>query len=347
MLGRALSLAAVLLLIGFFAAPCAFAQVQNLEAGKTPSQLFAGTCNGCHRRPRGLLRTVSPGSLPGFLREHYTTGGEMASQLSAFLISNGAGDTRRQVRQDNDARAGGAPDSADRQGRKLRRTGVQEGARPDAETSSQPGRSIRRQGHPDEAPDSAGPATEVPGSSPAATARGADDRNSSTKRRLGKQGKPGGDEIPAAKDEPPKLVPAEDEKAKSEAARQEDGKSDEARPTGEVKSEPDKLESAKSEVLKSDVLKSDSAKMEMSKPGGGETPVSRMDPAVSGKPAQPAAATAMPNPTGAGESAAIRSPASAASETPATATASEPSAPAPSFRPPVAAAGSPAPPISQ
>src|SRR6202045_2915974 len=94
MLSRALSLATVTLLIGCFSAKPAQAQAQNLEAGKSPSQIFAGTCNACHKSPRGLLRTVPAGSLPSFLREHYTTSSEMASLLSAFLVSNGAADTR-------------------------------------------------------------------------------------------------------------------------------------------------------------------------------------------------------------------------------------------------------------
>ena len=41
MLSRALSLATVTLLIGWFTAGAAHAQ--NLEAGKSPSQIFAGT----------------------------------------------------------------------------------------------------------------------------------------------------------------------------------------------------------------------------------------------------------------------------------------------------------------
>src|SRR5712672_4044719 len=94
MLSRALSLATVMLLIGGFTVERARAQTQNLEAGKSPSQIFAGTCNACHKTPRGLLKTVPAGSLPGFLRQHYTTSGEMASLLSAFLVSNGAADTR-------------------------------------------------------------------------------------------------------------------------------------------------------------------------------------------------------------------------------------------------------------
>src|SRR5260221_1904662 len=94
MLSRALSLATVTLLIGYFAAPEAWAQAQNLEAGKSPSQIFAGTCSACHKSPRGLLKTVSAGSLPSFLRQHYNTSNEMAGVLRSFVVSNRAGDTR-------------------------------------------------------------------------------------------------------------------------------------------------------------------------------------------------------------------------------------------------------------
>ena len=84
MLSRALSLATVTLLIGCFAADTALAQAQNLEAGKSPSQIFAGTCTACHKSPRGLLKTVPAGSLQGFLRQHYTTSPEMASLLAGL-----------------------------------------------------------------------------------------------------------------------------------------------------------------------------------------------------------------------------------------------------------------------
>ena len=84
MLSRALSLATVTLLIGCFAADPALAQATNLEAGKSPSQIFAGTCTACHKSPRGLLKTVPAGSLQGFLRQHYTTSPEMASLLSGL-----------------------------------------------------------------------------------------------------------------------------------------------------------------------------------------------------------------------------------------------------------------------
>ena len=112
MLSRALSLATVTLLIGFLAAPEAWAQATNLEAGKSPAQIFTGTCNACHKSPRGLLKTVPAGSLQGFLRQHYTTSPEMASLLSAFLISNGATDTRyvgAQPKSSKDAKSEARP----------------------------------------------------------------------------------------------------------------------------------------------------------------------------------------------------------------------------------------------
>src|ERR1700674_5598536 len=104
MLSRALSLATVTLLIGGLATGAAHAQATNLEAGKSPSQIFAGTCTACHKSPRGLLKTVPASSLPGFLRQHYTTSGDMASLLSAFLVANGAADTRHVSTQPKQAK---------------------------------------------------------------------------------------------------------------------------------------------------------------------------------------------------------------------------------------------------
>src|SRR6201998_4590173 len=127
MLSRALSLATVAVLIGWFAAAPVRAQTQNLEAGKSPSQIFAGTCSACHKSPRGLLKTVSPGSLPGFLRQHYTTSSDMASLLRSYLVSHGATDTRYgpkpSTEPKSEARSGGGPEQPE--GRRMR-PGAQE-----------------------------------------------------------------------------------------------------------------------------------------------------------------------------------------------------------------------------
>ena len=118
MSSRALSLATVMLVTVVFAAGEVGAK--NLDAGKSAAQMFSGNCAACHKGARGLLRTVPPGSLPGFLRQHYTTGPDMAGMWSSYLISNGATDQRRRAEppksHPGDPRTG--PRQVERQGRK-------------------------------------------------------------------------------------------------------------------------------------------------------------------------------------------------------------------------------------
>ncbi|WP_029583673.1 hypothetical protein [Bradyrhizobium sp. URHD0069] len=343
MLSRALSLATATLLIGCFAAVPA--QAQNLEAGKSPSQIFAGTCHACHKSPRGLLKTVSTGSLPGFLRQHYTTSSDMASMLAAFLISNGATDTRHvgQPKQSKDAtpegRPAGPPDQLDRFGRRLRpaQPESQEAAKPDvappraarpdadglpsqAEHGRQ-GRNAKQLARPTEPPDAAKPAADDQAPAQAASERGPDGRKSATKKR----GKPGADEPPktdpaktddAARTEAAKGEPAKGEAVKgatprSETAKGEDTKPEASKPSGEGKPETGKIETSK-------------------EPASGEAPALRADPVPAVTPAPPASpAVSAP---------AVVSPAQPASSA---ATASAPPPPA------IAPAGPAVPPISQ
>lgn len=110
MLNRALILAAVTVVLGCFAAIPA--EAQNLEAGKSPGQIFSATCSLCHKSPRGLLKSVGPGSLPGFLRQHYTTSSDMASAMSAYVLSNGAANAPvggNLTRQGQEAKSGPRP----------------------------------------------------------------------------------------------------------------------------------------------------------------------------------------------------------------------------------------------
>ncbi|MCL2714066.1 MAG: hypothetical protein FWD68_05615 [Alphaproteobacteria bacterium] len=67
---------------------------------QTPSRIFAQNCRNCHESPRGLVRTVSPGYLPQFLREHYTAW-EMADRVAAYLLAS-----NRKPRAVNRAAAG-------------------------------------------------------------------------------------------------------------------------------------------------------------------------------------------------------------------------------------------------
>jgi hypothetical protein len=310
MLSRALSIAAVALLVGCFATPPVWAQAQNLEAGKSPSQIFAGTCNACHKSPRGLLKTVSPGSLPGFLREHYTTSGDMASLLSAYLISNGASDSRVQAKQGTDAKPAGGTEQLDWQGRRLR---PQEAARPDADGSPLGQGRAKRQARPGEAPDAAKPA--VDGQAPAQSERGPDGRRLTDKQSLSKRSRPGTEEAPNAKDEPPKAEPGMDDKAKAETAKEDIGKPEIAKPDGDGNSE--------------------AARLETPRESGGGTPVSRLDPVPQVTPAPPSASATVSSP--ASEPVADRPAVSAPAEAPVTVSAS----------PPVVSDGPPVPPISK
>ena len=60
----------------------------NLDAGKSAAQIFADTCNACHRSPREIKATSA-----AFLRDHYTTGPRAAAAMAAYLASIGS-DTR-------------------------------------------------------------------------------------------------------------------------------------------------------------------------------------------------------------------------------------------------------------
>jgi hypothetical protein len=335
MLSRALSLATVTLLIGCFAADSALAQAQNLEAGKSPSQIFAGTCNVCHKSPRGLLKTVPAGSLQGFLRQHYTTSPEMASLLTAFLISNGATDTRYVGNQGKpgkdekpEAKPSGLVEQLDRFGRRLRSEPPQEAAKPEAEPreAAKPdadglspgpqgaaqGRNAKRLARPGEAP----AAAEGQAPAQAANERGPDGRKLSAKQKLSKRGKPGGDELP-------KTESGKEEPAKGEAAREET-----------PKSETPKVESGKPESVKPESAKTEAPK----ETGSGDAAVLRADPVPPVTPA-PAASPTVSAAVSGGTSQPAAGPSAPAQPAPPAVTASVP--------PPVAPAGPPEPPISQ
>jgi mono/diheme cytochrome c family protein len=74
------------ILVVLAAAPVAPAGGQNLDAGKSGSQIFAEVCANCHKSPRELRSNAGA----SFLREHYTTGSDMASTMSAYLSGAGS-----------------------------------------------------------------------------------------------------------------------------------------------------------------------------------------------------------------------------------------------------------------
>jgi hypothetical protein len=66
------------MLAGALVAPAAG---QNLDAGKPAAQIFSEVCANCHRSARDFRN----GASSSFLREHYTTGSDMASNMAAYL----------------------------------------------------------------------------------------------------------------------------------------------------------------------------------------------------------------------------------------------------------------------
>jgi hypothetical protein len=243
-------MAAVTLLIGCLTAGAA--RAENLDAGKSPSQIFSGTCSACHKSPRGLLKNTPASSLPGFLRQHYTTGTDMASVLSSYLISNGAADpryqskdqsrkdARRDARQDprqdprqdsrQDARQDpreARPEQPERFGRRRPAAAPQEAARPDADArppgeGARPGREGRRYGRPRVAPDAAdGPAP----------VQAATDSKPPSRQKQGRRGRP-----VAVPDEPPRteqVAPgntAKEDETSRDVSRSESAASDSAKP---------------------------------------------------------------------------------------------------------------------
>jgi hypothetical protein len=58
-------------------APC---HAQNIDAGKSPAQIFADTCATCHRSARELKRPSA-----GFLRQHYMASSAAANAMANYL----------------------------------------------------------------------------------------------------------------------------------------------------------------------------------------------------------------------------------------------------------------------
>jgi mono/diheme cytochrome c family protein len=73
-------------------ATCALsgAPAQNLDEGKSGSQLFAANCSICHRSPQGLAANIDAQSLSEFLQQHYTSDGNSAVSLTDYLLGSHA-----------------------------------------------------------------------------------------------------------------------------------------------------------------------------------------------------------------------------------------------------------------
>src|SRR5260370_4078014 len=85
MVARAIRIGSWLIGVAVAVAAAESRAQSNLDAGKSPAQIFSDTCNACHRSPRELKQTS-----PGFLREHYTTGAREAAAMAAYLTTVGS-----------------------------------------------------------------------------------------------------------------------------------------------------------------------------------------------------------------------------------------------------------------
>lgn len=89
MVVRILRWLVIVLMASVLAGP-AVAQ-ESLDKGKTPAQLFASDCAGCHKSPQGLAKSGGLLGLDSFLREHYTASRESATAIANYLKAMDSG----------------------------------------------------------------------------------------------------------------------------------------------------------------------------------------------------------------------------------------------------------------
>ena len=75
------------------------AMAQNIDEGKSATQLYSATCAQCHRNPAALGKGRFRATLASFLQDHYTTGVGEAWALAGYLASVDAGPPRAKPKQ--------------------------------------------------------------------------------------------------------------------------------------------------------------------------------------------------------------------------------------------------------
>lgn len=83
--GGGLGAAVVAFLMLFVAAP-AVAQ-ENIDAGKSPAELYRQDCAICHKSPYGMSKAGGLFGLEKYLRVHYTASWESAAAIARYLIA--------------------------------------------------------------------------------------------------------------------------------------------------------------------------------------------------------------------------------------------------------------------
>jgi hypothetical protein len=134
-------------LLSLCAAAGASAQ-ENLEAGKTPAQLYASDCAICHKSPRGLSKAGGLFGLDGFLRQHYTSSHESAAAITAYLQAidrepePAHAHGKRAAKGEHKAKLAlppAKPSAGKTEGKSEVKTGAQPQAKPEAKSDSKSG----------------------------------------------------------------------------------------------------------------------------------------------------------------------------------------------------------------
>lgn len=87
---------------------------ENLDANKSPAQLFASDCMICHKTTQGLTRGKAASGLESFLREHYTASRESAAALAGYLRQTDRGPLPDEAKHKGSAKRGEHGKSADK-----------------------------------------------------------------------------------------------------------------------------------------------------------------------------------------------------------------------------------------
>ncbi len=69
---------------------------ENIDAGKSPAQLYAQACAICHKTPHGLSKAGGAWGVQNFLREHYTASRETAAAIADYLAAIDRGPESRE-----------------------------------------------------------------------------------------------------------------------------------------------------------------------------------------------------------------------------------------------------------
>jgi hypothetical protein len=114
---------------------------ENIDAGKSPAQLYAQNCALCHKTPHGLTKAVGARGLQNFLREHYTASRESAAAIAGYLaaIDRGAPPRGRAVRREAKKEAAKAREEKAKKAGEAKPADAKPGAKPeDAQLAKPP-----------------------------------------------------------------------------------------------------------------------------------------------------------------------------------------------------------------